>query len=104
MASQIDVAPTVLGLLGQSYTSRFFGQDILREGQTNPRAFMANYQTVGLYRDGWVVELKPQRRHRVVKVDEDAPAVDETALLQEAVAYYQGASVGYKRGWMKAPR
>ncbi len=100
LASQIDVAPTILGLLGFSYTSRFFGQDILSEGPANPRAFLANYQTVGLYRDGWVVELKPQRHARVVQVDADASGVSHQALIHEAVAHYQGAAVAYKRGWL----
>ena len=101
VASQIDVAPTILGLLGQSYDSRFFGQDILGEGRNRQRAFLANYQTVGYYRDGWVVELKPQRRHRVVRVDEGAPDVDRQALLTEAIAHYQLASAAYRRGWMQ---
>ena len=39
LASQIDVAPTLLGLLDFSYRSRFFGHDILREGQRHPRAW-----------------------------------------------------------------
>lgn len=30
LVSQIDLAPTLLGLLGVSYTSRFLGQDIYR--------------------------------------------------------------------------
>ena len=101
VASQIDVAPTILGLLGLSYPSRFFGQDILSEGQRHPRAFMANYQTVGYYKNGWVVELKPQRRHRVVKVDDDAPEVDQQALLAEAIAHYQTASTAFRREWLK---
>ena len=95
------MAPTILGLLGQSYDSRFFGQDILGEGRNRQRAFLANYQTVGYYRDGWVVELKPQRRHRVVRVDEGAPDVDRQALLTEAIAHYQLASAAYRRGWMQ---
>jgi len=32
VASQIDVGPTILALLNVSYTSQFFGQDILTEG------------------------------------------------------------------------
>jgi phosphoglycerol transferase MdoB-like AlkP superfamily enzyme len=102
LSSQIDVAPTILGILGLPYTSRFFGQDILTEGSRNPRAFLANYQTVGLYRDGWVVELKPQRRVRLVKVDEHATEVDEATLVEEAIAHYQVAASAFKRGWLRA--
>jgi len=38
IASQIDVGPTLLGMLGFSYRSRFFGHDILHEGADHPRA------------------------------------------------------------------
>ncbi len=41
IASQIDVAPTIFGLLGFHYRSRFFGHDILKEGAEHPRALMA---------------------------------------------------------------
>jgi phosphoglycerol transferase MdoB-like AlkP superfamily enzyme len=104
LASQIDVAPTIFGLLGFSYRSRFFGQDILRDGPAHPRALLANYQTVGLYEDGLVVELKPNRRWRIVDAasGEERP-LDEHAkhLLDEAVSYYQVASHAYASGELK---
>jgi phosphoglycerol transferase MdoB-like AlkP superfamily enzyme len=104
LASQIDVAPTIFGLLGFAYRSRFFGQDILRDGAAHPRALLANYQTVGLYQDGLVVELKPNRRWRVVDAatGEDAP-LDAHAehLLDEAVSYYQIASHAYASGELR---
>jgi hypothetical protein len=104
LASQIDVAPTIFGLLGFGYRSRFFGQDILRDGPAHPRALMANYQTVGLYEDGLVVELKPNRRFRVV----DAASGEEHPLdararrvLDEAVSTYQVASHAYASGELR---
>jgi phosphoglycerol transferase MdoB-like AlkP superfamily enzyme len=104
IASQIDVVPTVLGLLGWSYHSKFFGQDILRDGPSHPRALLANYQTVGLYQDGLVVELKPNQRCRVVDAasGEERP-VDAHAqhLVDEAVSYYQVASHAYASGELK---
>lgn len=104
IASQIDVSPTVLGLLGFGYTSRFFGQDILREGQQHPRALMANYQTVGYYEKGLTVELKPNARVRVVDAGTGAPVAESDltrSLTEEAIAYYQVASEAYKRGDLK---
>jgi phosphoglycerol transferase MdoB-like AlkP superfamily enzyme len=104
LASQIDVAPTIFGLLGFAYRSRFFGQDVLRDGPAHPRALLANYQTVGLYEDGLVVELKPNRRWRVV----DAATGEERPLdararrfFEEAVSYYQVASHAYASGQLK---
>jgi len=38
-------------MLGFGYRSRFFGHDILHEGANDPRALLANYQTVGYYSD-----------------------------------------------------
>jgi phosphoglycerol transferase MdoB-like AlkP superfamily enzyme len=96
VASQIDIAPTVLGLLNLSYTSRFFGQDILREGPYHQRAFLANYLTVGYMEDGLVVELAPQDRIRVLRADDGTvvPNSDPKAqhLILEAISYYQTAA------------
>ncbi len=96
VASQIDVAPTVLGLLDFSYTSRFFGQDILTEGQHHQRAFMANYLTVGYMEHGLVAELAPKRKVRVVDAatGQVLPPDDERAVhyALEAISYYERAS------------
>ncbi|MCK5778236.1 MAG: sulfatase-like hydrolase/transferase [Rhodospirillales bacterium] len=95
-ASQIDVAPTVLGLLNIPYRSLFFGQDILRNGEGHQRAFMANYLTVGYMEDGIVVELAPQGRVRTVRANDGKPLpVDEPEarhVIDEAVSFYQTAS------------
>ena len=104
LASQIDVSPTVLGLLNFSYTSKFFGHDILREGQTHPRALMANYQTVGYYERGRIIELKPNGRTRVVNAADGTTAPDDALsreLLDEAISYYQVASQAYRQGELK---
>ncbi len=107
IASQIDVGPTVLGLLDFSYPSRFFGHDILREGAKRPRALFANYQTVGYYRDGVVVELKPKGRYRIVDAESGQPRAEDARsaqLLEEAISYYQSASRAYKSGDLRLAR
>jgi phosphoglycerol transferase MdoB-like AlkP superfamily enzyme len=107
IASQIDVSPTLLGLLQFDYQSRFFGQDILREGVEHQRALMANYQTVGYYQDGRVVELKPKSQWRVLDaltgqtMQNDALSL---RLLGDAISYYQSASNAYRRGDLKLVR
>jgi phosphoglycerol transferase MdoB-like AlkP superfamily enzyme len=96
LASQIDVAPTVLALLDVSYTSRFFGQDILSEGRKHQRAFMSNYLTVGYMQDGRVVELSPKRGVKVVDANSGEPRSDDAKLTaqlsDEASAYYELAA------------
>ena len=104
VASQIDVAPTVLALLGFSYQSRFFGQDILSDGKVNPRALLANYQTVGYLQDGVLVELRPKGEYRIVDAVSAAPLpLDEKTgrVLDQAVSYYQVASDAYRTGALK---
>jgi len=104
IASQIDVAPTLLGMLNFSYRSRFFGHDVLHDGAAHPRALMANYQTVGLYQDGLMVELKPNRRYRIVDaVTGEEHQLDDRGrkLLDEAIGYYQVASAAYAKGELR---
>lgn len=107
LASQIDVAPTLLALLNVSYRSRFFGQDILTEGLSHQRAFMANYLTVGYMEAGMVVELSPKQRVRVVdaQTGELVSAANASAaeLADEAIAYYQVAARVLKERSAAAP-
>jgi hypothetical protein len=83
-------------MLGMGYRSQFFGQDILSDGQRRPRAFMANYLTVGYMKDGLVVELSPRRGAKVVEsvsglaLRDDDPRV--AGLADEAAAHYQVAA------------
>lgn len=66
LASQIDVSPTLLGLLNFSYRSRFFGCDVLAKTCRHPHALLANYQTAGLYEHGTMVELRPNSLYRIL--------------------------------------
>ncbi len=107
ISSQIDIAPTLLGLLRLPYSSRFFGQDAFKDGTRNQRAYFANQQTVGLYKDGKVVELYPNRNIRVVDAKTNA-VLDPTdhaqeVLIEEAIRSYQNASFAFKNGLLKRP-
>lgn len=103
LASQIDVAPTLLGLLNFSYESRFFGHDILRAPASAERAFIANYQYLGLMREDALVYLKPQRRIGFIRnplasdAHEDALPVDADSLLKETISLYQAADAAYRK-------
>lgn len=93
MASQIDVAPTILGLMGVSYQSQFYGKDLMKEKPE--RAFISNYQKLGYLTPEGLVILKPIQQAQFYKRDGDEfkaqPQVPEN-MMNEAVAYYQGAS------------
>ena len=95
VASQIDVAPTVLSLLNVSYDSMFFGHDILTEGKFHKRAFMANYLTVGYMENGRIVELGPKRKIRVIDAKTGAVLTSDAQgreLINKTISYYQTAS------------
>ncbi|MCB1136907.1 MAG: LTA synthase family protein, partial [Chlamydiia bacterium] len=57
LCSQIDIPPTILGMLHLSYDSRFFGQNLLE--QSPQRAFIANYQKLGYLTPDRLTILKP---------------------------------------------
>jgi phosphoglycerol transferase MdoB-like AlkP superfamily enzyme len=92
LAGQIDVAPTLLGLLNFSYKSKFFGRDILRDGEGC--ALMGIYQKVALLAHGKLAVLMPQKKAQTYEVDPNGSqrecATDE-GLLLDAISYYQAA-------------
>jgi phosphoglycerol transferase MdoB-like AlkP superfamily enzyme len=92
LASQMDIAPSILGALQISYRSRFMGADQIR-GEPAPRALISNYEKVALVRDDEVVLLSPRRdavQYRKGARVEGAN-VDQ-GLLFDAISYYQYAS------------
>lgn len=101
LASQIDIAPTILGLLNFSYNSKFFGQDILN----NPanRAFISTYQLLGLIKDNHLVILSPNAKPITYQISKETTVkVDNnTNLVQEAISFYQTAYDLYVNGKMK---
>ena len=100
LASQIDVAPTVLGLLNASYRTKFFGRDILAPGAPRERAFLSTYQKLG-YMDGKrLVVLEPRKKVESYTYRREdghlTPASDMNQQVEETLAYYQGANIMYK--------
>ncbi len=103
--SQIDIMPTVLGLLNFSYRSRFFGADIFQLEPGRERAFPATYEKLGYLRGEALSILKPQRLFEQVRPNFDnGDAVPSTPIDQgqvdDATAYYQTAAYLFKRGLM----
>jgi phosphoglycerol transferase MdoB-like AlkP superfamily enzyme len=94
LSSQIDVAPTLLSLLGLSYHAGFFGGDIL-EPDFHQRALMGTYQKLGLLENGRLLVLEPSLRSTILtppwENPDTVPAAPEDPLLYDAEAYYQGA-------------
>ena len=101
VASQIDLPPTILGLLNMDYASTFFGRNVLRDDAPG-RALIGNYQHLGLFDGRDLTILSPRRGMRR---HEDALGLsDETAdtladpMIRRDIAYYQGASRAFRSG------
>ncbi len=95
LSSQIDVAPTLLGLLNLRYESQFYGQDILKTAPEKGRALISNYQKLGLFKDNKLVYLSPQQKIDVVDDPLGAHHILEPAtqtdLVNDVMSYYQSA-------------
>ncbi|KAF2337080.1 alkaline phosphatase family protein [Flavobacterium daemonense] len=107
LMSQIDVMPTLFGLLHFDYESKFFGQDVFK-ADYKPRAFIATYQDLGLIKDNVLTILSPkqvvkQYSLKVKPTEEVAPEfqvlyeeiplkTERTDLVNDAISFYQSAS------------
>jgi phosphoglycerol transferase MdoB-like AlkP superfamily enzyme len=100
LASQIDLAPTLLGLLNLDYQSTFFGRDLLKSNAAQPRALIGNYQHLGLFDGRDLSILSPRnrpRRHDDALGESREYRVDtRDALTRRNIAYYQAASHGFQ--------
>ncbi|MBC3477948.1 LTA synthase family protein [Pseudomonas taiwanensis] len=102
LASQIDLAPTLLGLLNLSYTSTFFGRDLLREDALPPRVLIGNYQHLGLFDGKDLAILSPRGGMRVHKDalgnSREMSVGSDNPLVRRAIAYYQSAANDFSKG------
>jgi phosphoglycerol transferase MdoB-like AlkP superfamily enzyme len=104
MASQIDIVPTLMNILGARGRDSFFGADLFDVDTINKpaRAFISNYQALGYYKSNTLVVLSPKRLVETYHVDpvsyESTPIKMDNQLIKEAIAYYQTASRAYKQG------
>jgi phosphoglycerol transferase MdoB-like AlkP superfamily enzyme len=105
LVGQIDLAPTVLGLLNFNYTSKFYGYDIFKLEQGREHLFMGTYQNIAYAKNGKMVVLSPQQKIEMFKVDfktgEEIKIPLEDALVNEAIAYYQTASYLFNKNLYK---
>lgn len=107
LMSQIDVMPTLFGLLHFNYQSKFYGQDVLKPDY-KPRALIATYQDLGLIKDNILTIISPKQAIKqfqlTLKPDQKtAPEfqiyydqiplkTERTDLVNETISYYQTAS------------
>ena len=96
LSSQVDVAPTLFGLLNWNYESKFFGKDILKMNKKEERAFIANYQKLGFIKNNILTILSPQQKVTSYKIDRYAGTIEKQELdneiVNESIMYYQSAN------------
>ena len=107
LMSQIDLMPTVMGMLHFSYKSKFYGQDVFKPDY-EPRAFVATYQDLGLIKDNVLTLISPVKKVKQYQLiqekknglkpefeihyKEQPMAKLNTDLVNETIAYYQTAA------------
>jgi phosphoglycerol transferase MdoB-like AlkP superfamily enzyme len=105
LASSLDLPPTILGLLGMSYESRFFGHDVFHTPPEQGRALMTHNNEIALMRGGRIAVLGLQGRTSLFSVGADdqfvpipRPDREGHELIEDAIAYYDGADQLYRTG------
>jgi phosphoglycerol transferase MdoB-like AlkP superfamily enzyme len=107
LMSQIDIGPTLLGLLNFSYVSEFYGYDLFKLEPGRERVLLGNYQKAGYLHDDTLTILEPKRAvlQSTPKFDKSGDATPlaepKPELVDEAVAYYQTASYRFSHGLMR---
>ena len=87
--SQIDIAPTILGLLNFSYESRFYGHNVLSPDYIS-RLFFSRWQKIGYKTHNAEIHLIPGKKYTVSP--NNLPADKTKKYLDEAIAFYQQAA------------
>ena len=110
LMSQIDVVPTLLGLLNVSYTSSFMGYDMFHlSSLKKARAFIGTYQNLGYYTDEVLTILEPKevvkQEHATTTFVEQTPlSSPRLDLITKAIAYYQYASYLFSSSLLRVPK
>lgn len=110
--SQIDIAPTLLGMLNLSYKSKFFGHDVIHNKKTIAEvSFVSTYTDVGYFKNDKLFLLKPKKELKVFDVtlekygwqgSKEVVTTDfDQAELTKTISYYQVASTFFENGAMK---
>lgn len=96
LTAQIDLAPTLLGLMNTTYNNKFLGADINKMQAGNERIFLCTYQLIAYVKNNKMVVLSPVKKVEMFAVnfmDGSSTKIPvEDSLVKEAVAYYQSAS------------
>lgn len=97
LVSQIDLAPTMLAMLGLQSDDHFVGRDILSMKPEEGRALLSTYQNLGYLKGDVMTVLLPKQKIETYKIgpkgEKATPMPTDPKLAEEAIAYFQGAAL-----------
>ncbi len=111
LMSQIDIMPTLFGMLNFNYTSKFYGQDV-NVPYFEQRALIATYQDLGLIKQNKLTIISPKQKAKqfdlipdtnvkdqnfILKYEEKPVKKMDETLVKKTVAFYQTASILLKQ-------
>jgi phosphoglycerol transferase MdoB-like AlkP superfamily enzyme len=97
LGCQLDITPTILGMIGRPYETTFFGHDLLKVESGHERVLLHHNRSVGIYQDQRLVVFSLNRQveyftgdpkngqmQRVTTADQKSKELeqDATALFQ----------------------
>ena len=99
LGCSLDVAPTVLGLIGRPYDTMFFGRNLLKEQPTEGRVFINHNRDIGIMEKQRLVVLGLQKTEEFYSGDPKVaemeplakPTVADAEIKTNAIAVYQVA-------------
>ena len=110
LMSQIDIMPTLFGLLNFNYESKFLGQDVFSPS-FRPKAYIATYQDLGLIKDDYLTVISTNKKVKQYQLKMQPSALPENFklfydeipmkqlknnLVEETISTYQTTSY-----WLK---
>jgi len=106
LMSQVDIPPTLLGLLHFSYQSHFYGYDLFRLEPGREHAFISTYQELGYMHGDRLTSLVPRQPVKEMvpqRTTGDAAVIEhpDPVNADAAISYYQTASYLFTNGLMK---
>jgi phosphoglycerol transferase MdoB-like AlkP superfamily enzyme len=106
LGSQVDLGPTLFGLMRWSYESDFYGLDLTRLPPAQGRALIATFKNLGLYRDDTVIMLAPIKEcpEGALGLHYDRQSLTSTPIkdlgkyqkqIRDTQAFYESAMYSY---------
>ncbi|WP_311568117.1 LTA synthase family protein [Photobacterium arenosum] len=102
IASQIDLGPTLLSLIGASGETPMIGNDFTKPmSDDQPRALLQYDKNFAYLKQGKAVIFQPQKVPASYQVQGNqlTPITNQPELVKEAHAYANFGSMAYQNGW-----